>query len=399
MESLLLYIMIAVIYTYIIKTIQDADTVISQVLKLLESVVTDKAGTLADDARAVAAVKRIKYEPLPKERYTSANTDEHSDWHTTDNNVNTMKQRKSVMTKLHYIVKHLQYHANSSSTNGCSSDISSVDDDVLHWLVQYIEYSQFRAATDINMFSDSDTLVTRWQWISQQFIAELQLAATVVGKRKYAKYSSSSSSSSKQKVDCTHGSDNSTRNNASNSINKKQKVSDTSAVTPSTVKHKPKRRKSNSSGGNSSNADVHCTTASQQQQQQQQQQQKIQRRSKAQLESIYKLKQQAVKKVMTAKIRQKTKRTLKALLRQSIYDTATSSVTAVYATTDDDNDDDNTSTVTDAILDREASLIDTLKQLIEKSNIPSDVKDTLLSRLSLQVSDFTLHKFAKAIAL
>jgi hypothetical protein len=175
----------------------------------------------------------------------------------------------------------------------------------------------------------------------------------------------------------------STKNNASNSINKKQKVSDTSVVTSNTVKHEPRRRKSNSSGGSSSITSDHSTTASQQHQQQQQQQQKTRRHSKEQLESIYHLKQQAVKKVMSAKIRPKTKRTLKALLRQSVYDTATSSVTAVYDTTDDHNDVDNTSTgiITDAMLDREDTLINTLKQLIEKTNIPNDVKDTLLSRL------------------
>jgi hypothetical protein len=208
MEPLLIYIMIAVIYTCIIKTIQDADTVISQVLlKLLESVVTDKAGSLTCDAQEVAAVKRVKYEPLPIEQYTNANTDEHSDWHTTYNSVNTMKQRKSVMTKLHYIVKHLQHHGNSSNNSSSNSGVTTGYEDVLHWLVQYTEYSQFRAATDINMYSNSDTLVTRWQWISQQFIAELQLATTAVGKRKYAKYSSSSNrSSTDQKADETSGS-------------------------------------------------------------------------------------------------------------------------------------------------------------------------------------------------
>jgi hypothetical protein len=232
---------------------QSADSIIAQVLSLLQSFVANKAVSLTADAQAIAAVKRVKYEPLPIEGYTITNTDQECDWHT-DNSAGDVKQRKIVMTKLHYTMRQLQHHDSSSNAN-------TIDDQLLQWIVQYIEYSQFRAATDVHMYSNSDTLVTRWQWISQQFIAELQLATTAAGKRKYAKYGSSSSSSSNQKADslCI--------NSSSNAVSMTDSSSEASVV----VKHEAKRHKSNSSSSSeSSNAQVHNAAASQQQQQQQQ---------------------------------------------------------------------------------------------------------------------------------
>ena len=70
---------------------QDADSVISQVLSLLQSIVatSNQAVSLTSDAQALAAVKSAMYEPLPIEHYTITNADQPYDY--TDSSTDTAK--------------------------------------------------------------------------------------------------------------------------------------------------------------------------------------------------------------------------------------------------------------------------------------------------------------------
>jgi hypothetical protein len=103
----------------------------------------------------------------------------------------TTKQRKSVMSKLYDVLKttHEQLEADNDSDSSDADDNSSsnskrIDAEILHALAQHIECSQYAAASDTTTYSDTNTLVTRWQYIAEQFLTQLYRPVHTAGKKR-----------------------------------------------------------------------------------------------------------------------------------------------------------------------------------------------------------------------
>jgi hypothetical protein len=72
-----------------------------------------------------------------------------------------------------------------SDTSDTDSNTQPIDDQMLQALVQHIECSQYAAASDTTTaYNYTDTLLSKWQYIAEQFLTQLQQPMQTAGKKR-----------------------------------------------------------------------------------------------------------------------------------------------------------------------------------------------------------------------
>jgi hypothetical protein len=138
-------------------------------VKLLEALISINA----ENKLITAATATVVYEPFESVIMKVATS------------TITTEQRKSVMSKLHNLLQTLQQQLddnNDDIDSDADSNFQAINDKTLRALIQHIECSQYNAATDTTAYNDNDTLLSKWQYVAEQFLTELQTPMVDAGK-------------------------------------------------------------------------------------------------------------------------------------------------------------------------------------------------------------------------